>query len=200
MLPVLMPYNRIIEPAGEVVTFGNPGSENHSLDVRLITGTKNVVVEDRAGMVLINTVNKAVIKRWTYSENASFKGMASTYSGIQVFNENDKTHILWSAVQTATHRSYVIWATWDGKKIAIKDTISFQPVSPSPLALPNEILIRNEQGKKMLYTVLNGNNQLVKTNLESQEVMYTSNTGVAPYGLSIVDDKVFVSNWGDNAG
>ena len=48
----------------------------------------------------------------------------------------------------------------------------------------------------MLYVVLNGNNQLVKTNLDSKKVVFTSNVGVAPYGLSIVDNKVFISNWG----
>ncbi|MCE2834836.1 MAG: hypothetical protein LW694_10690 [Chitinophagaceae bacterium] len=31
--PVLMPYNRIIRSAGQVVRFGNPATENHDLDI-----------------------------------------------------------------------------------------------------------------------------------------------------------------------
>src|ERR1700738_4104349 len=29
ILPVLMPYNRLIDPAGKVISFGDPGDENH---------------------------------------------------------------------------------------------------------------------------------------------------------------------------
>ena len=196
ILPLLMPYNRVLDPAGKVISFGDPQSENHSLDVKLIPGTKTVVVEDRYGIVLINTIDNTIIKRWTYNEDPALKGLMSTYSGIQVFNENDVTHILWSAATESSNRSYVMRATWDRQKISIIDTLPFKAVAPAPLALPNEILINTENGNKMLYVVLNGNNQLVKTNLDSKKVVFTSNVGVAPYGLSIVDNKVFISNWG----
>ena len=31
-LPVLMPYNRIVDPAGEQIYFGDPDFENHAMD------------------------------------------------------------------------------------------------------------------------------------------------------------------------
>jgi len=195
-LPVLMPYNRIIDPAGEVISFGDPQSENHSLDVKLIPGTSIIVVEDRYGIALINTLNNTIIKRWTYNDEPNYKGLASTFSGIQVFNEDNKTQILWSAANATSHQSNVIWATWDGKTLTIKDSFEFKPSSPSPLALPNEVLVNIENGSKMLYVVLNGSNQVVKINLESKKTLYTADVGVAPYGLSIVNNKVFVTNWG----
>lgn len=34
-LPVLMPYNRIIDPAGEQIYFGSSELENHALDCAL---------------------------------------------------------------------------------------------------------------------------------------------------------------------
>jgi YVTN family beta-propeller protein len=89
----------------------------------------------------------------------------------------------------------VLQAVWDGKKLAIKNTFSFEPKSPSPLALPNDLEINNENGTNYLYVVLNGNDQLVKINLDNNKTVWTKETGVAPYGLTIAEHKIFVSNW-----
>src|ERR1700679_2759998 len=53
-LPVMMPYNRLIQPAGKVVRFGDPRVENHSLDAKLIPQSPLLVVEDRYGITLID--------------------------------------------------------------------------------------------------------------------------------------------------
>src|ERR1043165_9542914 len=45
--PVMMPYNRIVDPVGTVIRFGNPSQENHSLDCVLLPGEKVLAVEDR---------------------------------------------------------------------------------------------------------------------------------------------------------
>jgi len=197
ILPVLMPYNRLIDPAGKVISFGSPEQENHSMDVKLINGSPLLVIEDRYGIAIIDTVKQNVIARWTYSDDKKFKGLMSTYSGIKVLTTNNETDIFWSAaVSGGKHsKSLVLEAVWDGKSISIKNNFSFDPKAPSPLALPNDLAIDVQSGINYLYVVLNGNNQLVKINLATGQTVWTMNTGVAPYGIAIAQNKIFVSNW-----
>ncbi len=196
VLPVMMPYNRIIDPAGKVIVFGSPEQENHSLDVQPIPNTPLLAVEDRYGIAIINHQTNKVTARWTYSDDARFKGLMSTYSGIQVLSENGNTQIFWSAATETNHQSYVFQAVFKDEKIAVKEAFPFKPESPSPLALPNEVAISKENGTDYLYVVLNGNNRLVKIDPATKKTVWAVPTGVAPYGLTISGDKVFVSNWG----
>jgi YVTN family beta-propeller protein len=197
LLPVMMPYNRLIDPAGKVVSFGEPEQENHSMDVKLIDNTRLLAVEDRYGIALIDTATKKVSSRWTYNSDSRYHDLMSTYSGLKVAKINGSINIFWSAAiaKGKSSRSLVFRAAWDGKKISIINAIEFKAESPAPLALPNEIALTNENGIDYLYVVLNGNNQLVKTDLADNKTIYTVPTGVAPYGLVIVKDKAYVTNW-----
>lgn len=198
VLPVLMPYNRIISPAGETITYGDAELENHSLDLQSIPGTDLIVVEDRYGIAVINAKTKKVLSKLAYSDSA-FKGFMSTYSGITVVKDSSKIKIYWSAANNNGHKSYVFEALWDGNKIQFTDHIDFLPSGDSPLALPNELAVLNENGINYLYVVLNGNNQLVKIDLTTKQPVWTVNTGAAPYGLVIQHNQIYVSNWaGDN--
>ena len=197
LLPVMMPYNRLIDPAGKVVSFGDPEMENHSMDVKLINGTSLMAVEDRYGIALVDTVTKKLTARWAYDTNSDYSGLMSTYSGLKVARINGEINIFWSAAiaKGKKSKSLVLRAGWDGEKIRIINTVEFKPESPAPLALPNEIAINNENGKDYLYVVLNGNNQLVKVDVATNKTIYTVPTGVAPYGLAITAGKIFVTNW-----
>ncbi|WP_295714671.1 bifunctional YncE family protein/alkaline phosphatase family protein [Mucilaginibacter sp.] len=197
VLPVLMPYNRIVDPAGKVVSFGDAEDENHSMDVRLIPGSPQIAVEDRYGIAVIDTVSGKVITRWTYKASNQYKGLSSTYSGLKVLKLNNQTQIFWSAAagKGKESKSYVFQAVFDGAAISIKNTFDFKPEGESPLALPNDVAINNENGTNYLYVVLNGNNQLVKIDLNTGKTVWTKPTGVAPYGIVIAKNKAFVTNW-----
>jgi YVTN family beta-propeller protein len=119
----------------------------------------------------------------------------STYSGLKVWQIDNEINIFWSAADGG-HRSFVMQAAWDGKKISIKNAFSFKPAAPAPLALPNELLVRTEGYKNYLYVVLNGNNQLAKIDLATQQTVWTKPTGVAPYGITEAGGRLFVTNWG----
>jgi YVTN family beta-propeller protein len=202
ILPVLMPYNRIIDPVGKVVSFGDPGDENHSMDVKQIPDSKLIAVEDRFGVTLIDTVLNKVVTRWTYKQDARYRGLTSTYSGLKVLKADDQIQIYWSAAagKGKDSKSYVFQAIWDGQKISIKNTFSFKAEGESPLALPNDLAINTEAGINFLYVVLNGNNQLVKIDLSTNKTVWTKPTGVAPYGIVIAKNKIFLTNWaGPNA-
>ena len=194
-LPLLMPYNRIIDPAGTVLRYGDTDLENHTLDLRKIPDSPFLVVEDRYGIAVVDTEKQKILDRWSYQQEKEFKGFTSTYSGIHIFQKNGTTRFFWSAANTGNKESRVVEATWDGDKIKVTNAFSFAPEGDSPLALPNEVAIATEQGKDFLYVVLNGNNQLVKLDLATKEIVWKVPTGVAPYGLVLAQGKVFVSNW-----
>src|ERR1700722_19771508 len=198
LLPVLMPFNRLIDPAGKVISFGDPALENHSMDAELTPGSPLLAVEDRYGIALIDTQKKVVAARWTYNDDKNYTGLMSTYSGLKILVTDKETQIFWSAAVSRSggnSKSLVLQAGWDGKKISIKNSFSFKPKSPSPLALPNDLAINDESGVNYLYVVLNGNDELVKINLNDNSIVWTKQTGVAPYGITIAENKIFVSNW-----
>jgi YVTN family beta-propeller protein len=193
-LPVLMPYNRIIDPAGKVVIWGDANNENHSLDLKLIPGTNFLAVEDRFGVAVIDPDKQTVIARWTYASDNKYKGLLSTYSGIQAVKIGEEIRLLWSAA--GNKQSYVMQAVWADGKLSIKNSFAFLPEAPSPLALPNELAVNRENGTDYLYVVLNGNNRLVKLDLEKQTTIWSKLIGVAPYGLTLVAGSAYVTNWG----
>lgn len=196
-LPVLMPYNRIINPAGTSIRFGDRELENHSLDAKFIDGTDIIVVENRYGIVLLDAASKKIISKWSFQDDKEYNGFMSTYSGLQILKKgNSVAQIFWSAANPNKKASYVMQAIWDGKKLTIANPIEFKPVAPSPLALPNELALTKENGNDFLYVVLNGNDQLVKIALDNNSVVWTKPTGVAPYGVVSAGDKIFVTNWG----
>ncbi|HWD89300.1 MAG TPA: bifunctional YncE family protein/alkaline phosphatase family protein [Mucilaginibacter sp.] len=198
VLPVMMPYNRLIDPAGKTISFGDPNVEEHSLAARLITGTSILVVEERFGITLIDTTGNKVIATWAYKNDRKLNGLMSTYSGLAVRKTDKEIQLFWSAANGNNHKSYVLQGKWDGKDLSIEDTIAFKPRRPSPLALPNELAISKENSKDYLYVVLNGNNELVKIDLSTKETIWSKQTGVAPYGIAIASDKILVTNWGGN--
>src|ERR1700744_5811553 len=95
VLPVMMPYNRLIDPAGKVIRFGDPRFENHSLDVKLIPQGHVLVVEDRYGITLIDTTQNKVIAKWAYNDDQRYSGLMSTYSGIKTWATGSETNIFW---------------------------------------------------------------------------------------------------------
>lgn len=201
-LPVLMPYNRIIHPAGSILRYGDPNLENHSLDLKQIPGTGLIAVEDRYGISIVDYQKKKQLAACTFAGSA-YKGFMSTYSGIEVWQSGSDTHIFWGAAQSGQSKSAVFEAIWNGTDLHITDTIDLPPIAPAPLALPNEVAVHIENGTPYLYVVLNGNNTLEKINLTNKQRIWSAPTGVAPYGIAIVNQQLFVTNWGgrmpDNA-
>ncbi len=193
--PYLMPYNRIIDGAGVSVNFGDPDFENHSLDLTMIPKSPLVVVEDRYGIAVFNTETHELINRWSYDQTPQYDILMSSFSGIKTITFKDSIYIFWGADARIPSKSRVMQAVWDGKQIKIIQTFSFKAKAPATIALPNEVSIQEENGELFLYTVLNGNNQIVKTRVSNQEEIWTKPTGVAPFGLRVVDNLAFVTNW-----
>src|SRR5580658_8608457 len=191
----LMPFNRLIRSAGKVVTFGDPKVENHALDFSVLPDGRHVAVEDRYGIAVVDAGTQGIVHRWTYRDDPSsqVKGLMSTYSGIKSFTYNGQVYLVWSA--GTTHSSAVMIAMWDSTGIGKVSSMPMAAVAPAAAALPNDIAVQVEGGIPYLYVVLNGNNQLVKIRFSDQQVVWAVPTGEAPYGLKIISNKVYVTNW-----
>lgn len=194
LLPVLMPYNRWIDPAGEQIYFGDKELENHALDCSLSPDGKWLAVEGRYSVVIVNTENNKIVERVTLNSWLKGKNAMNTFSGISWQKNEEKLELFWSASQKVSE-SYVINAEWNGHKLKFLQTLDFTPEAPAKTALPNEIFVTFEKGKRVLYVVLNGNNTLVKRNIETGEIIWTVSTGVAPFGITKAGNKIYVTNW-----
>ncbi len=194
-LPVMMPHNRIIRPAGKVISFGDPDLENHSLDIQSLPGSNLMVIEDRYGIALLDPRTRKIVNRWSYFDDPEYSGFMSTYSGITTVKDDQGVSIFWSAANGHNPTSKVFQAKVKGTALSIVETFDFAPKGDSPLALPNELAITTENGKRFLYVVLNGNNTLEKMEVTSKKTIWSVPTGVAPYGIFIQGEKAFVTNW-----
>jgi hypothetical protein len=162
---VQLPYNRLIQPAGLQIVFGDEALENHALDVVLSPDGKWLAVEERYSIIFISTSTNKVVYRLPNNLNSDLSGGMNTYSGIRWYSESGKSEVYWSVVGV-NNRSFVASAKWDGQKAEFGRLFEYQAVTPADIALPNELLIQNEFGKKYLYVVLNGNNRVIKQDLE----------------------------------
>ncbi len=191
---VQLPYNRLIQPAGIQVYFGNEALENHSLDAALSPDGKWIAVEERYSIVFISTNDNKVKYTLPNNLHPDLRGGMNTYSGITWFTGNSTPELYWSTTG-ANKRSFVASARWDGIKADFGRLLEYKAAPKTDVALPNEILITRESSKNFLYVVLNGNNKVIKQDLNSGETVWETDPGVAPYGLTMSSGKLYVTNW-----
>lgn len=190
----MLPYNRQIRSAGDVIRFGKPELENHALDAAVLSTDGKLVIEDRYGIMAVDAITKKIIDRWSFSDIPRYRKYMSTYSGIRSFTENGKTFILWSAAEKEGGKGAIMIAEWADGFQNFSD-ISFEKNFPAGNALPNEIEISREKDELFLYVVLNGNNELLKIRWSSKAVVWRTATGIAPYGVTMANGSIYVSNW-----
>jgi len=190
-LPVLMPFNRWVAPAGEQIYFGDAEQENHALDCAASPDGRWIAVEGRYSVVMLSAETNKIVDRVTLKELVG-ENASNTFSGISWRKTGSEYEIYWSAKGST---SYVVKALWNGRKIKLSGTFDFDTEPPAKSALPNEVSVVEENGSPVFYVVLNGNNKLVKRNAETGEVLWSVPTGVAPYGVVKTAGKIYVTNW-----
>ena len=191
---VLLPYNRMIQPAGIQVFFGDESLENHSLDAALSPDGKWLAVEERYSIVFISTTDNKVKFIFANNNQPDLQGGMNTYSGIIWYSGNGTPEVYWSTIGQ-NKRSFVVSAKWNGIKAEFSRKFEYKAAPKTDMALPNEILISKESSKDYLYVVLNGNNKVIKQDLISGDTIWVADPGVAPYGLTLASGKLYVTNW-----
>jgi len=192
-LPVLMPYNKWIDPAGEQLYFGDKELENHALDCSLSPDGKWIAVEGRYSVVIIDPVTKKIASRFALKSHFANDGLMNTYSGISWRKTANGYELYWSTLGKT--KSLVVQASWNEKKISVLKTFSFETVKPAQTALPNEVLVAEEAGLPVLYVVLNGNNTIEKLDVQSGKTIWSAPAGVAPFGIAAANGKLYITNW-----
>jgi YVTN family beta-propeller protein len=191
---ILLPYDRFIQPAGIQISFGDASQENHALDAVLSPDGKWLAVEERYSIVFISTADNKVVAVLRNFDQPDLRGGLNTYSGIIWHIGSEGLEVYWSIVGR-NNRSFVASAKWNGTKAEFGRFFEYSPVEEAETALPNEILIKKEGRKEYLYVVLNGNNKVVKQDFKTGKIIWQSDPGVAPYGLTIAAGKIYVTNW-----
>ena len=185
---VTMPYNKILKPAGKLLFFGDTALENHALDLALSPNGKTVAVEGRYSVVFIRTKDNEIIYRLVLRNYDKGNAM-NTYSGITWFQNQGKQYILWGT------RNKLMQAEWNGKTADIVKTYYFRKKEGVRASIPNGVVVRKENGKNVAYLVLNGNDEVAKIELGSGKVLWQQPVGLAPYGITWANGKLYVSNW-----
>ena len=193
MLPVLMPHNKWVDPAGEQLYFGDKENENHALDCALSPDGKWIAVEGRYSVVIIDPVTRKIVTRLPLKSYFTSEGLMNTYSGITWHKTAGGYELYWSALGKT--KSVVVQASWNEKKISVLKTFSFETVKPALTALPNEVLVTEESGSPVLYVVLNGNNTVEKLDINTGKTIWSAPAGVAPFGIAASNGKLYVTNW-----
>ena len=191
---VQLPYNRMIQPAGTQIFFGLETLENHAMDAALSADGKWLAVEERYSIVFISTTDNSIKYKLPVNIDAALKGGTNTYSGITWYYGKEGPEVFWS-MTAANNRSFVVSARWDGLRAEIARKFEYKPENNARVALPNEVLITSESLKEYLYVVLNGNNKVIKQDLNTGDTIWIADPGVAPYGLTMASEKLYVTNW-----
>ncbi len=191
---IQLPWDRLIQPAGTQILFGDASLENHAMDAALSPDGKWLAVEERYSIVFISTSDnsKRIILR--NNESPELRGGMNTYSGIIWHKSTEGPEVYWGNV-SELDRSYVVSAKFNGTKAEFGRYLEYRAIPPSQVALPNEILITNESGHEYLYVVLNGNNRIIKQDLLTGNILWAVDPGVAPYGIVMAAGKLYVTNW-----
>jgi YVTN family beta-propeller protein len=189
-----LPWNRLIQPAGKQITFGNPLLENHSMDAALSPDGKWLAVEERFSIVIISTETNSIVFTLSTSTHPDLKGGMNTYSGITWHKAPAGDEIFWSTTGPYG-RCFVASASWNGTVAAFSRLFEYRTIPPAEISLPNELLIKKEAGEEFLYVALNGSDLVIKQNLATGDTVWISDPGVAPYGLAMAAGKLYVTNW-----
>jgi len=187
-------WNRLLNPAGKQLVFGNPEIENHALDASLSPDGRWIAVEERTSIAFIDVKKDSIVYKFSLNSCGILKKVKSTYAGISWIIKDFKPTVLLSV--EGSKKSYVICVSWNGKSAEMVDYYSYTPLKSVNYALPNQMLMRHEGANDYLYVVLNGNSELVKKNAKDKSLVWRRPTGVAPFGLVEARGKIYVSNWG----
>jgi DNA-binding beta-propeller fold protein YncE len=191
---IKLPYDRLLQPAGKLIEMGDTAKENHALDCALSPDEHWLAVQGRYSIDIISTSRNEVIFSMEYDRLPEIKGSMATFSGICWHGKEHEEYIFFSIVMKNA-LSYIVQMKWEGTKAKLINLFEYDSISSGRPALPNGILVRKEGGHDYLYVVLNGKDEIIKQEIKTGGVLWESNTGVAPYGLAMARNKLYVTNW-----
>ena len=197
---IVVPTNQVLSPAGKQVAFsGRP------TDVALSPDGRWLAVLERGHVVIIDPQSGTLVSRAKHA-SGSYAGIVFTPGGKRLLASNIRGSIGVFSVgddgQLTAEMpiSLPVSAGANKENAANSET---GPQSPTRQPLPPAADVKNavpiglaldSQGKS-LWVVLNLRNSLAQIELESGQIVREIPVGSAPYGVVLIGDKAYVSNW-----
>jgi DNA-binding beta-propeller fold protein YncE len=163
------------------------------LDVAISPDGQWLAIEGRFEVIVASATTHKIVSTLQLSDYFKNQLKMNTFSGICWRQEGDLTQLFWGSV--GKENSVVVKANLKNGKFIDAELIPFAKEAPSETALVNEVLYRNESGNPALYVVLNGNNKVVKIDPDTKSILWTAQVGVAPFGITQANGKIYVTNW-----
>jgi YVTN family beta-propeller protein len=196
---IVVPTNQVLSPAGRQMAFsGRP------TDVALSPNGKWLAVLDRGQVLLIDPVAGQVVSRISHA-SGSYAGIVFTPDSKRILASNIRGSIGVFEVEEDGELEKLppidlpVRKGRRGENLANSET---GPQSPNAKELPgadarNALPVGLVIGKDgtTLWAALNMRNSLAQIDLATGKVLREIPVGNAPYGVTLVGDKAYVSNW-----
>jgi YVTN family beta-propeller protein len=173
---VVVPTNQVLSPAGEQLFI-----EGRPNDLALSPDHRWLAVLNAEGVILIDVEARRVADRVQHRFGAA-SGILFSTDGQRLYASNPKGQV--SVFEVTAGRLV------QGGAIVIPARTG----SALKSSLPTGLALSADGGT--LYVALNGNNSLGEIDLQSGQIKREVNVGSAPYGVAVVGNKAYVSNWG----
>jgi YVTN family beta-propeller protein len=177
---IVVPTNQILQPAGVQVTFaGRP------VDVLAIEDGKMLVAKNMKELTFIDPATGKVVQSLVLP--AAAKGLAGAFSAVGLVAVGERVFATDSqgAVRIAKRNADGKYA-WDGA-LVLKAPAVGGAAYPTGIAL---------HGNDRAWVCASRGNELQLLKLDGGEVEARVPVGVAPYAAVVVNERVYVSNWG----
>jgi YVTN family beta-propeller protein len=196
---IVVPTNQVLSPSGRQVTFsGRP------TDVALTPDGRFLAVLGNGQVFTIDTEEGKIVERAAH-RGGSFCGLVFARDGKTVF-------------ASSIFGSIGVFSVDDEGELKSQSPIRIPALGarrgedvaegPSGPQVPRKEKTKSEsEGKnaagglaidvsgKLLYAVCNMRNSLAEIDIETKKIMREIPVGNAPYGVALVKDKAFVTNW-----
>jgi YVTN family beta-propeller protein len=197
---IVVPTNQVLSPAGRQVAFsGRP------TDVVLSPAGRWLAVLDRGHVAIIDPQSAEIVSRATHA-SGSFAGVVFSPDGKRLYASNIRGSIGVFGVDDEGELKPLppikipALTMPRGESVANSPT---GPQSPNPQAVAPGADAKNacpvslaiDAKGQTLWAVLNLHNSLAQIDLAKGQVVREIPVGNAPYGLAIVGNTAFVSNW-----
>jgi DNA-binding beta-propeller fold protein YncE len=180
-LPGVRPNAVALSPNGKLLV--TSGLMNELLAVDPVTGKILQHVPFPAGVAAASEDVPSVILSANEKPKLSFTGLVFSPDGSRIYLSNVNGDIK-------------IFGVGQDSKISPLSSIPLPPANkPDRKAeIPTGITVSPDN--KYLYVALNVANQVVELDAASGKLLHSWDVGVAPYGVVLCGNKLYVSNWG----
>lgn len=197
---IVVPTNQVLAPAGRKVVFsGRP------TDVALSPNGRWLAVLDRSQVAIIDPESAKIVSRAPHA-NGSYAGIVFSPDGKRVYASNIRGSIGVFSVHddgkltAEPPLALPVLPGPRGEDPANKET---GPQSPNKETAPPGASAKNavpiglalSPDGKTLWAVLNMRNSLAEIDVVARKVVREIPVGNAPYGLAVVGERAYVSNW-----